>query len=87
MTNRAILEGLKRRVVGLHGMWVNKLLNILWASQITPKTTMGESPFSLVFGTKAMLPPEVVFPTPQIKNFKEGASKNGLCANLNLIKE
>ncbi|RWW14422.1 hypothetical protein BHE74_00013252 [Ensete ventricosum] len=48
---------------------------------------MGESPFSLAFGTEAVLLPEVVFPTSQVENFEENTSEQGLQENLNLIEE
>lgn len=56
-------------------MWVDELLSILWASRTTSKTAMGESPFSLAFETKVVLPPKVVFLTPRIENFEKGTSK------------
>lgn len=52
-----------------------------------PKAATGESPFNLVFGMEAMLPPEVVFPTSRVENFEEGTSEDGLRANLDFIKE
>lgn len=52
-----------------------------------PKPAIGESPFSLAFGTEAVLPPKVVFPTPRIKNFEEGTTDKGLHANLDLVEE
>ncbi|RWV91169.1 hypothetical protein GW17_00046566 [Ensete ventricosum] len=45
------------------------------------------SPFSVIFGTEAVLPPEIVFPTLQVESFKEEASERGLCENLDFIKE
>ncbi|RZR96361.1 hypothetical protein BHM03_00025367 [Ensete ventricosum] len=48
---------------------------------------MGESPFSLASGTKAVLLPEVVFPTLQVTSFEEGALEEGLRANLDLLEE
>lgn len=63
VTNRAILEGLKKRIDETHNIWVNELPNILWASQTTPKTASEEFSYSLAFGTKVVLPPEIVFPT------------------------
>ena len=48
---------------------------------------IGESPFNLAFGTKAVLPPEMVFPTLRTSNYEQGHSKEGLRANLDLLEE
>ncbi|RWW88637.1 hypothetical protein BHE74_00002486 [Ensete ventricosum] len=87
VTNRAILEGLKKRIFGAPTTWVEELPSILWASRTTPKTLTGESPYSLTFGTEAVLPPEVVFPTLQIQTHDEEVFNQQLCENLNLLEE
>ena len=87
VTNRAMIRGLKRRVTNAKGTWVDELPSILWASRTTPKITTGESPFSLAFGTEAVLPPEVVFLTLRIENFKESTSDDELRTNLDFIEE
>ncbi|XP_065012776.1 uncharacterized protein LOC135641343 [Musa acuminata AAA Group] len=76
--NRAILEGLKKRILVAHGAWVDELPSILWAMQTIPKTTSGESPFNLAFGTKAVLLPEMLFPTMRTSNYEQGDSVDGL---------
>ena len=87
VTNWAILEGLKRRVTGAHDTWVDELPSILWASRTTPKTATGESPISLEFGSEAVLPPKVLFSTPQVENFDDVTSRNRLRAGLDLVEE
>ncbi|RWV87729.1 hypothetical protein GW17_00050247 [Ensete ventricosum] len=87
VTNQTILEGLKRRVTGTHRAWVDELPNILCASQTTPKTPMGESPFSLTFDTEAILPPEMVYTNLRVEYYEEPTSFNRLRENLNLLKE
>ncbi|XP_064957834.1 uncharacterized protein LOC135608726 [Musa acuminata AAA Group] len=85
--NREILEGIKKRVSGVCGAWVDELPSILWAMQTTPKTTLGESPFSLAFEIEAVLPPEMVFPTLRTIAYKQDNSEEGLRANLDLLEE
>ncbi|RRT84106.1 hypothetical protein B296_00015248 [Ensete ventricosum] len=48
---------------------------------------MEESPYNLALVTKAILPPEVVFPTLRIKHFEEKTTGLGLRVNLDLIEE
>ncbi|RWW84290.1 hypothetical protein BHE74_00007114 [Ensete ventricosum] len=50
-------------------------------------TPTGESPYSLAFGTKVVLPPEVVFPTLRVKNFTTEMSEAGLRENLDMLKK
>ncbi|XP_065039365.1 uncharacterized protein LOC135673893 [Musa acuminata AAA Group] len=76
--NRAILKGLKKRVSGACGAWVDELPSVLWSMQTTPKTASGESPFSLVFGTEVVLPPEMVFPTLCTTIYEQDNSEEGL---------
>ncbi|XP_065036626.1 uncharacterized protein LOC135672100 [Musa acuminata AAA Group] len=87
VTNRSILDGLRRRVSVARSAWVDELPSILWSLRTTSKTATAESPYSLVFGTEAVLPPEVVFPTPRIKSYEEKMSIHGLRACLDLLEE
>ncbi|XP_009385521.2 uncharacterized protein LOC103972866 [Musa acuminata AAA Group] len=87
LTNRSILDGLRRRVSVAQSAWVDELPSILWSLQTTPKTATGESPYSLSFGTEAVLPPEMVFPTSRTATYDEGVSAQGLRADLDLLEE
>ncbi|RZS10169.1 hypothetical protein BHM03_00041340, partial [Ensete ventricosum] len=87
VTNRAILEGLKKRVYSATTSWVEDIPSILWASRTTPKTPTGESPYSLAFGTEVVLPPEVVFPTLRVQTQREEESDQQLRENLDLLEE
>ena len=42
------------------------MANVLWACRSSVKTTTGFSPFSLVYGTEAISPVELVVPTPRV---------------------
>ena len=66
---------------------MDELPSVLWEMQTTPKITSRESPFSLAFETEAILPPELVFLTLLTSNYKQEDSKEGLRANLGLLKE
>ncbi|XP_065035979.1 uncharacterized protein LOC135671747 [Musa acuminata AAA Group] len=87
VTNRAIVDGLKRRVSATRSAWIDELPSVLWALRTTPKTPTGESPYSLTFGTEAVLPPEVAVPTPRTADYIEEASGEGLRSNLDLLEE
>ena len=48
--NKAILNGLKRRLGGAKGNWAEELPNVLWAYRTTPCRSTRENPFSLTYG-------------------------------------
>ena len=45
------------------GKWAEELPWVLWSDRTTPKTSTGQTPFSLVYGAEAVLPTEVLTPT------------------------
>ncbi len=53
----------------------------------TPRRATGETPFSLVFGTEAIIPVEIVRPSIRIQVFDEGGNDLGLRTNLDLVGE
>ena len=74
VTNRSILNELKRRVSAAQSAWVDELPSILWSLRTTPKAATGESPYSLSFGTEVVLPPEMIFPTLRTASSDEQVS-------------
>ncbi|GKB11055.1 reverse transcriptase domain-containing protein [Tanacetum coccineum] len=69
------------------GAWVEELPNVLLAHRTTPKTSNGETPFSLAYGTEAVIPAEIGIPTKRtIQGFDE-ENEEALRLNLNLLKE
>ncbi|GJZ63426.1 reverse transcriptase domain-containing protein [Tanacetum coccineum] len=48
VTNREIIKGMERRLGKAHLAWIDELLQVLWAHRTTPKSSNGETPFSLV---------------------------------------
>ncbi|XP_022014162.1 uncharacterized protein LOC110913648 [Helianthus annuus] len=61
--NRSLLDGIKRRLGYEGSSWVEELPNVLWAHRTMPKTSNNETPFSLTYGTEAMIPTEVGLPS------------------------
>ncbi|KAL0458759.1 UNVERIFIED_CONTAM: hypothetical protein Slati_0503100 [Sesamum latifolium] len=56
-------------------------------SKTTPRGSTGESPFSLVYGTEAIIPAELGLPSHRIMNFSEECNENLLRENLDFIEE
>ena len=55
-SNKVILDGLKKRLDKSKGKWVSELHLVLWAYRITPRSSTGETPLSLTYGTGAIIP-------------------------------
>ena len=55
ITNKAIMNGLKKRLDGAKRKWVEDPLNVLWAYRTTPRRSTGETPFSLTYGAEAVI--------------------------------
>ncbi|KAJ4800173.1 Pol-polyprotein [Rhynchospora pubera] len=69
VSNRTILEGLKRKIEGSKNSWPEYLDEILWAYRTTPRSSTGRSPFSMIYGMEAVTPMEAVHPTLRTKSY------------------
>ncbi|GJY52128.1 reverse transcriptase domain-containing protein [Tanacetum coccineum] len=85
--NKSLMHGLKarlgREIVG----WVDKLPNILWAHRTMLNTRNGETPFSLTYGSEAVIPAEIGMPTYQTIHFNETQNEEEMRLNLDLSQE
>ncbi|KAL0401373.1 UNVERIFIED_CONTAM: hypothetical protein Slati_4167200 [Sesamum latifolium] len=87
VTNRILVQGIKRRQERLGENWAEELTSVLWAYRTTPRGSTGESHFSLVYGTEAIIPAELGIPSHRVMNFSEECNENLLRENLDLIEE
>ena len=69
--NKNLLKILKRSIAEHHKNWHTILYQALWADRVTPKSSIGNSPFFLVYGTEAILPPNLFLPSLQLAQFVE----------------
>ena len=46
--------------------WHLALPNALCADRVTPKKYLGVSPYTLVYGKEAILPPNILFPSSKL---------------------
>jgi hypothetical protein len=65
-TNKNLIKTIKRTVLENHKNWHNALYNALWADRVTPKASVGNSPFFLIYRREAILPPHVLLPSLQL---------------------
>ncbi|GJR89570.1 reverse transcriptase domain-containing protein [Tanacetum coccineum] len=85
--NQSIMQGIKTRLHQEGGAWVKELPSILWAHRTTPETSNGETPFSLAYGTKAVIPAEMGIPTRRTIQGSDKENEEALRMNLNLLEE
>ncbi|XP_075106788.1 uncharacterized protein LOC142179810 [Nicotiana tabacum] len=62
-SNKSILNIMKKKLEDAKGLWPELLPEVLWAYPTTPKTSKEETPYSLVYGTDAVIPVEVGDPS------------------------
>ncbi|KAL0402685.1 UNVERIFIED_CONTAM: hypothetical protein Slati_4298400 [Sesamum latifolium] len=87
VTNRILVQGIKRRLERVGGSWAEELTSVLWAYRTTPRGSTGESSFSLVYGTEAIIPAELGMPSHRVMNFSEECNVELLKERLDLIEE
>ncbi|XP_024026071.1 uncharacterized protein K02A2.6-like [Morus notabilis] len=57
--NKILKYTLKKKLDDLKGKWAEELPKVLWAYRTMSQTTTGETPFSMAYGVKAVLPIEI----------------------------
>ncbi|XP_038719811.1 uncharacterized protein LOC120012457 [Tripterygium wilfordii] len=58
-TNKTIVSTLNKRLENTKGAWADELPGVLWSYRTTVRTSTNETPFSLTYGTEAVLPVEL----------------------------
>ncbi|XP_074363199.1 uncharacterized protein LOC141703637 [Apium graveolens] len=69
------------------GAWPEELAQVLWSYNTTPRTTTGETPFSLVYGCEAMVPVEVGAGSFRRDNYDSEANEVNHRLYLDMIEE
>uniref|UniRef100_A0A803PKJ1 Integrase catalytic domain-containing protein n=1 Tax=Cannabis sativa TaxID=3483 RepID=A0A803PKJ1_CANSA len=67
-TNETVVASLKKRLDKAKGRWANKLPVVLWAYRTTTKTSTRKTPFSLTYGTEALILAEAGLPTTRFEH-------------------
>ncbi|XP_074298932.1 uncharacterized protein LOC141629914 [Silene latifolia] len=62
-SNKVVISCLKKKLKRRKGRWAKELPLVLWADRTTPKTSTGQTPYSLVYACKAVIPAEIHVPT------------------------
>jgi len=78
---------MRKRLGKAKGRWTEELIEVLWAYWCTPQTTMQETPYSLTYGTEAMITVEEAEPTIRRQMFDLTLNEESLAVNLDLVSE
>ena len=72
-----MLRGLKTRTLDklqkCGRRWIDELLVVLWSLRTTPNQVTGQTPFSLVYGAKGVIPTELIYESPRVLAYDEVA--------------
>ncbi|XP_022040496.1 uncharacterized protein LOC110943047 [Helianthus annuus] len=85
--NKQIVDGIKARLGTMRRGWVDELPSILWAHRTMPKTSTGETPFSLVYGSEAVIPAEIGLPSPRMIAMEKQNNEQERRMDLDLLEE
>ncbi|XP_074356459.1 uncharacterized protein LOC141696177 [Apium graveolens] len=69
------------------GRWVEELPWVLWAYQTTPRSSTGETPFRLAYGTNVLVPVEMGPESYGTEFYNVKVNNFGLRVNVDLLEE
>ena len=76
VTNRAIVDGIKKKLLAAKGRWPEVLEEVLWAYRVTPRSATGKSPYELTFGMEAVTPVELMCQSPRVAHSRNAQLNN-----------
>eukprot|EP00253_Pinus_taeda_P031038 PITA_31038 len=84
-SNKNLTCIIRKSVTDNQRNWHNALTNALWADRVTPKVALGNSPYFLVYGQEAILPPNVTLPSLQLSQASRGTPSALLQKRINQL--
>ncbi|GKB15677.1 reverse transcriptase domain-containing protein, partial [Tanacetum coccineum] len=85
--NRSLGEGIKARLGEDNRIWVEEVTHVLWAHRTMIKTSNEDTPFSLTYGTEAVIPVEIGMPLIRYAEVNQAKNNEGLFLNLDILEE
>ncbi|GJU23612.1 reverse transcriptase domain-containing protein [Tanacetum coccineum] len=85
--NQSLDDGIKARLGEGNNNWIEELPHVLWAHRTTIKSSHSDTPFSLTYGTEAVIPAEIRMPTHRTAAVDVVHNDEELRINLDLLKE
>nr|GFA48234.1 reverse transcriptase domain-containing protein [Tanacetum cinerariifolium] len=87
VTNREIVKDKERRQRMAHQAWVDELPQVLWAHRTTPKSSNGETPFSLVYRSESIISIEISVETKRVQDFDSKENEKRHREDLDVLEE
>ncbi|GKD25480.1 reverse transcriptase domain-containing protein [Tanacetum coccineum] len=85
--NRSLGKGIKARLGEGNKNWIEELAHVLWAHRTMIKSSHGDTPFSLTYGTESVIPAEIRMPTYHTVVVDAVHNDEELRLNLDLLEE
>ncbi|GKD78692.1 reverse transcriptase domain-containing protein, partial [Tanacetum coccineum] len=85
--NKSLMKWIKARLGRTRAGWVDELPNVLRAHRTSLKQSNGETPFSLTYGSEAVIPAEIGIPTHRTMMIREDENEDELWLNMDLLQE
>ncbi|GJS19835.1 reverse transcriptase domain-containing protein [Tanacetum coccineum] len=85
--NRSLGEGIKARLGEGNKNWIEEIPHVLWAHRTMIKSSNGDTPFSLTYGTEAVIPAEIRMPTYRTAAVDIVRNDDEIRLNLDLLEE
>ncbi|GKG15646.1 reverse transcriptase domain-containing protein, partial [Tanacetum coccineum] len=85
--NRSLGEGIQARLEARSNNWMEELPHVLWAHLTMIKSSNRDTPFSLTYGTEAIIPTEIGMPTIKTAEVDQVQNNEALQINLDLLEE
>ena len=82
-----MLNLIKTQLEGAKREWLEELPGVLWAYRTIVRTPIGETPFKLAFGTKAVIPVEVGMSSLKQTCYDKRSNDEGLKLALDYLLE
>ena len=83
-----LIRILKKAMIENQRSWHSALPNSLWADRVTPKSAIGVSPYTLVYGKESILPPNIMLPSSILAQESRGSDDEVLQIRIyNLLKQ
>nr|GEU95127.1 reverse transcriptase domain-containing protein [Tanacetum cinerariifolium] len=85
--NQSLGEGIKARLGERNRNWIEELSHVLWAHRTMIKSSHGDTPFSLTYGTEAVILAEIEMPMYRTTIVDAVHNNKELQLNLDLLEE
>jgi hypothetical protein len=89
--NGMILDGLKKRPYNENnkkgGKWINEILLVVFRLRTQPRNATGQLPFFLIYGSKAILPADVMWQSSRLEMYEGGEADDARYLKLDSAEE